>query len=152
MSHRTLSSLTLALSLMLNPLAAAACTDPLPPSLDEGASVSVGRMAGLTWVAVMIAGERVPDRADIWFSVTSDGKVTGRSGCNTYGGEAELDAGTIIMRSMMMTEMACMDEAAMAREAAYLKALAEVASFAVTPEGFLYLSRADGTVAVCFRP
>jgi heat shock protein HslJ len=139
------------LTLALAPMTSLACTDPLPPTYDEGSSLSVGRMAGLTWVAEVIAGEPVPSGADVWISVTPEGEVTGRAGCNRLAGSADLDAGVAVFGSLATTFMAC-DEDRMAREQAFLAAMAEVAYFSVTPEGFLYLSREDGSTAVCLGP
>lgn len=141
----------LALLLALQPFAALTCmnADPLGP--DEGAAISVGRMAGVTWVAVTVHGKALPAGVDAWFSVSPDGVVSGRTGCNSFGGVADLDAGRIAVGSLTATEMGC-DDALMRIEAAYLAALAEVTSFAVSPDGFLYLGRADGATALCFRP
>jgi heat shock protein HslJ len=46
------------------------------------------------------------------------------------------------------TEMAC-DHARMAVEAKVMAALSEVRSFAVGPDGGLYLRRQDGAVVMC---
>jgi heat shock protein HslJ len=143
--------LTLALSLALNPLAALACTEAVPPSFDEGSSISVGRMADRDWSVAVIDGKPLPDGANIWLTVTFDSKVTGHTGCNQFSGKADLDAGMMIFGPLMSTEMACADPAMMEREAAFMKALAEVEWFLVTPQGYLYLQRKDGSTAVCLR-
>ncbi len=146
-----LLALLLAQVLALQPLIAGACTADRPPGLDAGAAISVGRMAGLTWVAVTVAGVTLPEGLDIGISVSSDGVVSGRTGCNSLSGKADLDAGQMVLGPLTVTEMGC-DPALMKIEAAYLAALAEVVSFAVSSDGFFYLGRADGTTAVCLRP
>jgi heat shock protein HslJ len=147
---------SLGIALALNPLAALACTSPTPPRFDGGSvgfeggvSISVGRMAGVVWRAVTIDGVPVPKAADLWLSVAfADGKVSGGTGCNHFTGQADLDAGELILGPLAVTKLACADPVAMEREAAYLQALGEVRWFIVAPEG-LWLSREDGSVAVC---
>jgi putative lipoprotein len=147
---------SLGLALALNPALALACTSPTPPRFDGGSGgfkgsvlISVGRMAGVVWRAVTIDGIPVPKTADIWLSVAfADGKVSGGTGCNRFTGQAEMDAGELILGPLAVTKLACADPVAMELEAAYLKALGEVRWFIFAPEG-LWLSREDGSVAVC---
>ncbi len=54
--------------------------------------------------------------------------VSGRSGCNQYGGSLTVRSGRIGFGAMEVTEMAC-DEPRMTSEAAYLAALSGVTSF-----------------------
>lgn len=145
-------SLVLVAVLALHPLAALACDQPLPPGLDgdlpEGFSLSVGRLADRIWELRTIDGDPIPDTADAWLTVTPDGAVSGRSGCNRYAGTAELDAGVMVFGPLAGTRMAC-DERTMELESAYLQALTEVRGFVVAPEG-LWLTRDDGTPTLCF--
>ena len=142
--------LTLAATLALHPALALAC-DP-PPVFDgdpgTGVSVSVGRIADVIWVPLEIDGVPVPEGAGLALSVSFDGKVEGTTGCNRFTGTAEMDAGTLILGPLAVTEMACLDPVAMEREAVWLKALGEARGFVVSPEG-LWLRREDGSVAVC---
>lgn len=142
---------TLAVILVLRPLSALACVEAVPPSFDEGSSISVGRMADLAWVVRGIDGEPVPEDAGLSLTVRFDGRVEGHTGCNRFSGTADLDAGWIALGPVMVTEMACLDPARMDREAAFLKALGEVEGFLVTPSGALYLRRKDGSTAVCLE-
>jgi heat shock protein HslJ len=148
-------ALTLGLAPTLTPLAALACSSA-PPKFDGGAtggleggvSISVGRIAGLVWVPLVIDGVAVPEGSELWLKMSFDGKVEGGTGCNRFTGKADLDAGVMQFGPLAVTEMACADPARMAREAAWLKALTEVRWFVAAPEG-LWLQRADGSVAVC---
>jgi heat shock protein HslJ len=147
--------LALAVTLALNPAHALACNEATPPRFDGGSggleggvSVSVGRIADLIWVPLVIDGLAVPEGSDLWLKVAFDGKVEGGTGCNRFTGTADLDAGVMQFSALAVTEMACADPKAMAREAAYLKALGEVRWFIAAPEG-MWLSREDGSVAVC---
>ncbi len=142
--------LTLAATLALQPAQVLACD--LPPVFDgdpaTGVSVSVGRIADRTWVPLEINGTPVPEGAGLALSVSFDGKVEGTTGCNRFTGEAEMDAGELILGPLVVTEMACADPVAMEREAAWMKALGEVRWFVASPEG-LWLRREDGSLAVC---
>jgi heat shock protein HslJ len=144
--------LILAATLALQPALALAC-DPTPvfdgdPS--TGVSVSVGRIADVIWVPLEIDGVPVPEGAGPALTVHFDGKVEGTTGCNRFTGTAEMDAGTLILGPLAVTEMACMEPEKMEREAAWLKALGEVRGFVVSPKG-LWLTREDGSVAACLR-
>lgn len=138
----------------LGPASARACDEPGPPRFDgdpqAGVSVSVGRIADRTWEPRVIDGQGVPAGSGLSLSVGSDGTVAGSTGCNRFTGTAEMDAGELTLGPLVVTEMACADPSAMERESAWLKALGEVRWFVVTPQG-LWLSREDGTVAVCLR-
>ena len=145
--HQTLPALALFV-LASQPLAAAPCETAAIPE-DEGASVSVGRMADLVWELKSIDADPIPDTADVWLTITPDGAVSGRAGCNRYAGTADLDAGVMIFGPLAVTRMAC-DERTMELENAYLAALTEVRGFVVASDGGLWLSREDGTAALCF--
>lgn len=142
--------LILAATLALQPALALAC-DP-PPVFDggpsTGVSVSVGRIADVIWVPLEIDGVPVPEGAGPALTVHFDGKVEGTTGCNRFTGTAEMDAGTLILGPLAVTEMACMEPEKMEREAALLKALGEVRGFVVSPKG-MWLLREDGSVAAC---
>ena len=142
--------LTLAATLAVNPALALACGPP--PTYDGGAetgvSISVGRVTDVIWVPLEIDGVAVPEGAGLSLQVSFDGKVEGTTGCNRFTGTADLDAAVMLFSPLAVTEMACADPKAMEREAAYLKALAEVRWFIASPEG-LWLRREDNSVAIC---
>jgi len=62
----------------------------------------------------------------------AENRVSGRSGCNNYIGEVEVDYArmTFKVAPMGMTRMACAEDV-MAQESAYLDTLGRVASYAV---------------------
>ncbi|MDP3194883.1 META domain-containing protein [Tabrizicola sp.] len=144
--------LTLATALALHPSLTLACARPEPPRFDggstSGVSVSVGQMADLVWVPLVLDGLPIAAEAGLWLQVSFDGRVDGGTGCNRFTGIAELDAGVMEFGPLAVTEMACADPAAMRREAAYLGALAEVGGFVVSADG-MWLTREDGSVAMC---
>jgi heat shock protein HslJ len=144
----------LAAILTVQPILALACTEAQPPKFDGGpeggVSVSVGRIADRIWEPRLIEGVPVAQGEGMYFFVSFDGKVEGVGGCNRFSGTADMDAGVLELGPLMATKMACLDPARMEREAAFLQALAEVRAFVVSPEG-LWLTRADGSVAVCLQ-
>lgn len=143
--------LSLVLAVAFHPSLALAC-GPTPPAFDgdpaTGVSVSVGRISDRAWEPRLIDGSVVPEGGSQWLQVSFDGRVEGGTGCNRFTGTADLDAGVMHFGPLAVTEMACADPAAMTREAAYLKALAEVRSFVVSANG-MWLTREDGSVAMC---
>jgi heat shock protein HslJ len=143
-------SLALAATLTLQPALALACNPP--PVFDgdpaTGVSVSVGRITDVIWVPLEIDGVPVPEGAGLAIQIGFDGRVEGLTGCNRFTGTAEIDAGELVLGPLAVTEMACLEPEKMEREAAWLKALGEVRGFVAAPEG-LWLSREDGSVAVC---
>ena len=142
-------------ALVLTPALAQPCSQPGPPrltgtdgGLEGGTSISVGRLADLIWVPLLIDGKPVPEDAGLSLTFAFDGKVSGTTGCNRFTGSADMDAGELTLGPLAVTEMACVEPERMAREAAYLKALAEVRRFIASPDG-LWLTREDGSVAMC---
>lgn len=138
-------------ALALHPTIAGACSLAPPPfdvGSERGVSVSVGRIADLIWVPLLLDGQPVPSEAGLWLQVAFDGRVEGGTGCNRFTGQADLDAGVMQFGPLAVTEMACAEPAAMEREAAYLKGLGEVQGFVVSAKG-LWLTREDGSVAMC---
>lgn len=149
MPHR----LSLALALALCPSVALAC-GPTGPQFDgdpgTGISVSVGRIADRAWEPRLIDGMAVPEGAGLSLTVDPEGKVEGTTGCNSFAGTADLDAGWMQLGPMAVTKRACLEPEQTAREAAWLKALGEARGFVVSPEG-LWLMREDGSVAACLK-
>lgn len=145
--------LSLALAVALCPGIALAC-GPTPPAFDGdpalGVSVSVGRIADRSWEPVIIAGKPVPDGAGLSLSVSFEGRVEGATGCNRFTGTADLDAGTLQLGPLAVTEMACVEPDRLELEAAWLQSLVKVRGFVVSPAG-LWLMREDGSVAACLE-
>lgn len=143
----------LLIAALLTPSAALACDGP-PPRFDGspkgGVSVSVGRITDRTWEPVVLNGVSVPAGAGLTLAISFEGAVEGSTGCNRFIGQADMDAGTLVLGPLTVTEMACMVPERMELEAAWLTALGEVRGFVVAPEG-LWLTREDGSVAACLQ-
>lgn len=142
----TRTHLFLALAgVLVAPLTAHAC-EADAPSLEQGASISVGRIADLVWSVREVNGRPVAEGA--WLTVTPDGALSGNTGCNRMTGSADLDAGVMEFGPLSVTEMACGADR-MDLEAVVLTALPEVRWFAVGQDGMLYLQRQDGATVMC---
>lgn len=101
-------------------------------------------LAGTFWVLTSLGGLAQPDsvRSDAQFSFQYDpaeNRISGRSGCNNYFGNMEVDYAhmTLTVEPMGMTRMACPEEI-MAQEQAFLETLGRVASYALE-DGQLFL-------------
>lgn len=78
------------------------------------------KLKGTKWV---LAGDQGPAPRSMSFD--GDGKVSGHSGCNHYGGVYHYANGRLALNALAMTEMAC-EEPAMQREAEFAAILEKV--------------------------
>ncbi|MFN8093163.1 MAG: META domain-containing protein [Vicinamibacteria bacterium] len=62
---------------------------------------------------------------------TADGRVAGRSGCNSYGGSAKAASGRLTVGELASTLMACQADGVMPQESRYLAALQAATAYAV---------------------
>jgi heat shock protein HslJ len=100
-------------------LAFSACATAAPP---PGALPD--DLAGSSWRAETVAGERVPDDVAVTIEFGADGRrIAGRSGCNRYTGTVSVADGRLAVGPVATTRMACPPEQARF-EAAFLAALA----------------------------
>ena len=112
---------------------------------DDGAAADspVGR-----WLAEDILGGGVIDNAQTTLEIAEDGRVSGRGGCNGYGGTATIDGDKLSFSPLAATQMACA-EALMNQEQKFFDALGRVATFRLVPaEQKLLLLDADGETVV----
>jgi heat shock protein HslJ len=75
-----------------------------------------------------------------------DGRVVGSAGCNNYTAEYTLDGSALAIGPAATTLRACISEELSAQEAAYLSALAAVASYEISGETLTLLDAAGQTV------
>lgn len=98
-------------------------------SFDRAGPSSVG-LPGGTWTATEVAG-RAPDPASPpQLQFTVDGRVTGSTGCNDFGGRIRVSGDSIDISELQQTEIAC-PGAVGAIEAAFVRALGEAQRIAV---------------------
>ncbi|MGB7874884.1 MAG: META domain-containing protein [Anaerolineales bacterium] len=73
-----------------------------------------------------------------------NGQLSGRGGCNQYGGEYQISGSTIRLDKLYMTEMACLSpEGIMQQEQDFLQYLGDAQRFEMT-EGQLQIYGTDG--------
>jgi putative lipoprotein len=131
--------------------------DPLEPEpqkimlrmVKQGADAAPPTLFDTTWLAEDIDGRGVIDNAQSTFSVASDGKVSGRGGCNSYFAQAEVDGGSIRIGKAGATMMACAP-ALMDQERKFFAALEKAATFRIVDQGKLFLVDADGADIIRF--
>lgn len=138
--------------------AAVEAAKPAPVAADDAAESAAESAAEPTalsaseWIAEDINGGGVIDRLQLTLNIDADGKVSGYSGCNRFGGQADISdaaGGKVGLGALFSTRMACMDEARGNQEAKFLAALGEVANWRVE-NGLLYLSNNAGADVLRF--
>jgi putative lipoprotein len=102
-------------------------------SLMEPASVETPKveLIGSTWLAEDIDGGGVIDDAQSTLVFGTDGRVSGRGGCNQYGGAVTLKGASMIVDQVFSTKMACTAPALMDQETRFLNALQATRSYRV---------------------
>jgi putative lipoprotein len=100
-------------------------------SLMEPASTQTPKadLIGSTWIAEDIDGRGVIDDAQSTLVFGNDGRVSGRAGCNQYGGAVTLKGASMIVDQVFATKMACAAEALMNQETRFLNALQATRSY-----------------------
>lgn len=78
-----------------------------------------------SWRLASLSGKDVPASITSTLEIAADGKVSGRGGCNGFGGNATLKGRTIRFSRMVSTMMACAPDA-MAQERGFLDGLAKI--------------------------
>lgn len=86
----------------------------------------------LVWFATALDRTPALPNVAITLEFGTENRVSGFAGCNTYNGTYQAERGTITLSRMLRTLRACRDEAVMAQEDVYLKALASARGFTVT--------------------
>ncbi len=143
---------TAILSLSLALIVLVACGEDNPTE-NPGGSGAGGSLEGVTWVLSDASIEalvgQVPDgaRVDLTFEA---GQAAGSAACNTYSGGYETDGSSLTLGDFAVTQMACKD-ALMALETAYLTALGDVTTYAVS-DGSLTLSGGDTDLTFAEEP
>ncbi|MGX1740518.1 YbaY family lipoprotein [Bosea sp. NPDC055353] len=78
-----------------------------------------------SWRLASLGSKDVPGSIATTLAIAADGKVSGRGGCNGFGGHATLKGRTIRFSRMVSTMMACAPDV-MAQERGFLDGLAKV--------------------------
>jgi len=94
------------------------------------------------WLAEEIGGAAIGGEAHPTFTLSADGKASGKGPCNTYFGTAEVHDGTIAIGEIGSTFMACAPDV-MDQEKMFFEALPKAAGFRIK-DGKLTFADADG--------
>lgn len=87
---------------------------------DSGGDLS--ELSGKRWIAEAIDGQDVVDGSRVTLEIKGD-RVSGKAGCNTYGGTAAIDGRSVKFGALFSTKMACMARGVMEQERRFLNAL-----------------------------
>ncbi len=121
----------------------ASCAHPMPSSPTS--------LAGTAWLAESIGGRGVVDRLQSTLRFDGEGRVSGNAGCNQLSGSYETDGAALSVGRLGMTKRMCAP-AAMEQEQAFTAALERAARYAVSDDGFLLLTDADGAEVLRLAP
>jgi heat shock protein HslJ len=102
-------------------------------------------LASHDWQALELQDKPVSTPVPVTLSFT-EGRASGRSGCNQYSGAVEYGAGTIRFQAMISTKMACVEDGAMQTEASYLQALQGAETWNIDAAGKLTIEGARGRI------
>jgi heat shock protein HslJ len=114
-------TLVLLAALLLSACGAAASPSPaVTPPPTESPVV----LEGSAWRATLVDGEEPAPGHDVTLQL-GGGRVEGNTGCNSYGGDASLDEGRLVIGEVQMTLAACADPLPSRIEGAFLQILQE---------------------------
>jgi heat shock protein HslJ len=99
-------------------------------------------LQGSEWVVEDINGTGLVERSRATLQFAADGRVGGRSSCNSYGAEYMLSGEGLSVSKAAGTMMACPPEL-MRQEALFLDILQNVRRFDLRPDGALILETED---------
>ncbi|MBI1213126.1 MAG: META domain-containing protein [Alphaproteobacteria bacterium] len=103
------------------------------------------QIRGHTWIAEAIDSEDVLDGTRVTMTVDGD-KVSGKAGCNSYGGPVEISGDRVKFGALFSTRMACMREGVMEQEQRFLSTLRRVTHGEIRSDGILLLKGRAGVI------
>jgi heat shock protein HslJ len=133
---------------MRTTLFALACSLTLGLAACESTASTAGladSIQGHMWAAEAIGGKDVVDGTVVTLKIEGN-RVSGKAGCNGYGGPVEIDGDRIKFGALFSTKMACMGGGVMEQEQRYLNALQGVTRGEIRRDGTLVLKSRDGDI------
>ncbi|MDA8708072.1 META domain-containing protein [Hellea sp.] len=109
-----------------------------------------GVLKGGEWAVQTIADENVIDKSRVTLRFDSDGKLSGSSGCNSYGTEYTAKDKTLSFKDIVSTQKAC-TPALMAQEKKFLSVLKNKTNYKFTYDDKLILTSIDGQTIKAMR-
>lgn len=119
----------------------------------EGQQLIFARLATLAntrWQLESLDGAAPIGETALTLEFDAENGVSGFSGCNSYGGTYEASLGRILFGDLFSTLMACVDEALMQQEMAFLQALQNAVAYSLA-EDRLTLTTSEGQTLVFAR-
>jgi heat shock protein HslJ len=113
-------------SLVATVLGLVGCSSGNPTG--PGADVS---LVGPTWSLTTLGGQPVFEGTKLTAAFSSEERVSGSSGCNSYFGRARVVAGRLSVGPLGSTLMACLRDGVMEQEARYLASLEAATSYSI---------------------
>jgi heat shock protein HslJ len=120
-----------------------------PDQNKDSGTGAASALVGPTWRVVTIEGARVLDGTKLTATFSTDSRVSGSSGCNSYFGRADAKTGTLSVGPLASTMMACQADGVMPQEQRYLAALQAATSFIVSGDE-LRLGRSASDVTLVY--
>ena len=118
-------------------LSLTACT-PAPAQPSGEGSLSFNDQLGQEWKLVSYGtpGQEtaLPADSEITLTFDQEGRAGGSAGCNSYGGEYQVDGQKIAILNVASTLMACDNPLIMQTESAYLAALGSAETFQLSSD------------------
>jgi len=105
-------------------------------------------LAGTKWKIETMGGTPPPVTLIITAEF-NDGRVSGSSGCNSYGATYSIDKGKLEIGEIAVTEMACLEDGVMQSEGSFLELLGMVRSYSLS-ESRLDLMDEGGNAVLSF--
>jgi len=119
--------------------------------MPSDAAQSSDVLEGTAWALSSIQQDGSMSTSELDENITaefSSGRLSGNSGCNTYGADYSIDGDVLALSPAISTRMACPEEI-MEREQAFLQGLVTISNFSLDGET-LILTNAEGNVQLTF--
>ena len=101
-------------------------------------------LTGAEWIVEDINRMGIIDNSHLTLTFGADGRVSGSTNCNAFGGVYLADETTVTLAPLAMTQRACAAPAMAQQEQRYMAALNGEMAWTITPDGALELTGPAG--------
>ncbi|MEQ9507027.1 MAG: META domain-containing protein [Hyphomonas sp.] len=101
-------------------------------------------LTGAEWVVEDINRTGVIDNSNLTLTFGTDGRVSGSTNCNSFGGAYSVDGSKLTFTPLVMTRRACVAPALANQEQKYVSALSGEMDWKITSDGALELTGDEG--------